>query len=284
MTVHVLIPVFNRLSMTRTVLEQLRQQSLDEPLTVTVVDDGSTDGTGEYLTTQADVKVLSGNGHLWWGGAIDLGLRQIVRVAAAEDWVLFVNNDTEIRPDFIRQLLTVARSHAPAAVGSVVRDIMPPHQLLSVGPCIDAKRFTVKDMGEDALADSVKEAVAVDALSGRGVLFPVAALRTAGGMRPRWLPQYLGDYELSLRVREGGWRLLVARDAVVYSHRDFGSSFRARSLRDRLFSVRSPTYLPAQMAFWWRANDPVGRLSLPLRLMAHFARRQVFRRPQEGRK
>jgi GT2 family glycosyltransferase len=272
MTVHALLPVFNRLQMTRTLLEQLRQQVLDEDLSITVVDDGSTDGTAEFLRSQDDVHVLTGDGNLWWGGAMDMGLRHILRTASPADWVLFVNNDTEIRPDFVRHLIDAAMKYAPAAVGSVVRDIIPPHRLLSVGPRVNAWRFAVGDVREvrNDVEYEKPGVSAVDVLSGRGVLFPVAALRRVNGMRPAWLPHYLADYELSLRVRKSGWRLLVSHTAVVYSSDEYGSSFRARSLRERMFSVRSPTYLPAQLRFWWEAAGVFGKLTFPFRIGALF--------------
>lgn len=276
MTVHVLIPVFNRLAMTRAMVDQLRSQILDEDLTITVIDDGSTDGTAEFLSDQPDVQTLKGDGNLWWGGAISLALRHVLPRATDHDCVIFVNNDTEIRPYFVQRLLDAARLHAPAAVGSVVRDIMPPHSLISVGPRVDPWRFMVEDVGERY--QSADEVVAVDALSGRGVIYPVAALKAAGGTRPSWLPQYLSDYELSLRVRGKGWRLFVAANAVVYSTKEFGSSYRPQSLHEKFFSVRSPTYLPAQVAFWWQASGLLGRVTLPIRLFFHFIKRQGWRR------
>jgi GT2 family glycosyltransferase len=201
-----------------------------------------------------------------------MGLRHILRTAASEDWVLFVNNDTEIRMDFVQHLLDAAIRYAPAAIGSVVRDTSPPHRLLSVGPLVNAWRFTVRDVRDARnVVEYEKPGISVvDALSGRGVLYPVAALRRVNGMRPAWLPHYLADYELSLRVRKSGWRLLVSHTAVVYSRDEYGSSFRARSLRERLFSVRSPTYLPAQLRFWWEAAGVMGKLTFPFRIGAAF--------------
>lgn len=270
MTVHVLMPVFNRLVFTTAMLGLLREQKADEPLSITVVDDGSTDGTSQYLGEQADVTVLQGNGHLWWGGAIDLGLRHVLATARDEDWVVFVNNDASIGNGFIQALLDAARKYAPAAVGSVLRDVQAPHKLVSIGPCIDAGSLSVRDVFDERLSQPAPLAsgvVGVDALSGRGVMYPVAALRTVKGMRAKWLPHYLADYELSLRVRSAGWRLIVSHDAVTYSDAEFGNLYRGGSWRERFFSVRSPSYLPAQIRFWWSASTALQKLSLPARLL-----------------
>lgn len=270
MTVHVLMPVFNRLAMTQSMLECLRAQQTYEPLSLIVIDDGSTDGTGEFLRSQADVTVLQGDGSLWWGGAIDLGLQHVLEKAMTDDWVLFVNNDTYIQPDFVQGLLNIARQHAPAAVGSAIRDLLPPHQLLSIGPSIDPWYFQVGDVFDTCgqRADASHEVVAVDALSGRGVLYPVAALRAVGGMRSRWLPHYLADYELAVRVRAAGWRLLVSPSVSVQSREDYGNTYRGATLLERLFLVRSPSYLPALIRFWWIASNGWGKFTLPWRLLA----------------
>lgn len=272
MTIHVVMPVFNRLAMTRAMLDCLRQQRTDEAICLIVVDDGSTDGTNEYLAAQSDVTVLHGDGSLWWGGAVDLALRHVFGIAAPGDWVLLANNDTSLGGGFVQGLLDVARRNVPAAIGSVIRHEQEPHRLLSIGACIDAWKLLITDRlalsdrnGDDAPADGVLK---VDALSGRGALFPVSELRAAGGMRSRWLPHYLADYELSLRLKSQGCQLLVAMDSAVYSTEEYGNAYQTSSLRGKLWSVRSPSYLPAVAVFWWEASNWSQRLTLPFRLLA----------------
>lgn len=268
MTVHVVIPVFNRLPMTQSLIRCLRRQAVDQPLHLLVVDDGSTDGTSAWLAAQTDIEILKGDGSLFWGGAVDLAVRHLENVAARHDWVLLMNNDTTVTPEFIQQLLDIAVESAPAAVGSTIRDRGNPARLLSIGVRIDAWRILTRDLLDDEIRkERLPRSLRVDALSGRGVLFPMASLIAAGGMRPRTLPHYLADYEVSLRVRAHGWRLLVTPTAAVYSDDDYGSRWRTNRLVEKLFSVRSPFYLPALAAFWWRASNWPQRLTLPIRLV-----------------
>ncbi|MDR7306027.1 glycosyltransferase family 2 protein [Rhodoferax saidenbachensis] len=267
MTVYAVVPVFNRLAMTQSLVVCLHKQILNQPLRMLVVNDGSSDGTAEWLAEQHDVEVLNGDGSLFWGGAVDLALRHLQAKATENDWVLLINNDTTVTEDFIQRLLDTALANAPAAVGSVIRDEADHARLLSIGAQVSAWRLLTRDFLDKAKIVPVSDVVMeVDALSGRGVLFPFAGLNAAGGMRPRVLPHYLADYEVSLRVRKRGWRLLVSTAAAVYSSEDYGNTRRQPSLRDQLFLVRSPLYLPALLVFWWEASNWLQRLTLPLRL------------------
>lgn len=268
MTVHVIVPVFNRLVMTQSLVACLRRQVLNHPLRILAVNDGSTDGTAKWLADQDDIEVLNGDGLLFWGGAVDLAVRHLQTKAAVEDWVLLMNNDTTVADDFVQRLLDTAQANAPAAVGSVIRDEADHARLLSIGARVDAWRLLTRDLLDKVESQLVSDsAVEVGALSGRGALFPIASLIAAGGMRPRALPHYLADYEVSLRVRKQGWRLLVSTAAAVYSDEDYGSTRRVLSWRDKLFSVRSPFYLPALLVFWWEASNWLQRLTLPPRML-----------------
>jgi N-acetylglucosaminyl-diphospho-decaprenol L-rhamnosyltransferase len=272
------MPVFNRLEHTRQMITCLRTQVLDQPLRIVVVDDGSSDGTAAFLAAQPDVVTLKGDGQLWWAGGIQVGLDDVFASGANDDWVLFVNNDTEIPPGFTQILVNEAKAHGQVAMGSIIRDIDLPNRVLSLGARIDAWRFLVSDWlkpGDAAPA----AARAVDALSGRGVLFPLAALRAVGGMRPRRLPHYFADYELSLRVRAAGWALLVSPRAAVYSREEYGNTYRPGSLRDRLLSPRSSSNVLALASFWWAASNWPQRLTMPLRVLLFVVFPQVRNKP-----
>lgn len=269
MTIYIVIPVFNRLAMTQSLVDCLRKQVVDTPMQMVVVDDGSTDGTDQWLARQDDIEVLRGDGNLFWGGAVDFAFRHLQARAGKGDWILLMNNDTLVAPSFVMTLLATARKHAPAAVGSVIRNEVPPHQLLSLGGTVNAWRLLTSDLlprEARAVEYSGADTLQVDVLSGRGVLFPWEGIVAAGGMRPRLLPHYFADYELSLRVRKKGWHLLVTPRAAVLSADDHGSARRSPSLREKLLSVRSPLYIPALATFWWEASNWTQRVTLPLRV------------------
>ncbi len=267
MTVHAIVPVYNRLPLTQSLVACLRKQVLNQPLSLLIINDSSTDGTAEWLAAQDDIEVLNGDGSLFWGGAVDLALKHLETNSNEEDWVLLMNNDTKVAEDFVQRLLSTAQMHAPAAVGSVIFDETNPHRMLCLGTHIDTWRLLSKDLLNEAVAlKQLDSILKVDVLSGRGVLFPLSALIAAGGMRPRVLPHYLADYDVSVRVRKLGYDLLVLPSAKVYSAEDFGSASRATSYRDKLFSVRSPFYLPAHCVFWWEVSGWLQRLTLPLRV------------------
>ena len=267
MSIHVVIPVFNRLAQTKALVECLRQQRLKATLRLLIVDDGSSDGTDQWLATQPDIQVLQGDGTLFWGGAVNLALRHLEQLGDSNDWVLLMNNDTTVQEDFVQFLFDAAQKHSPAVIGSVIRDEADHGRLLSIGARVDAWRLLTSDLlGNDVSGTERSDIVAVDALSGRGVLFPMASILASGGMRPQFLPHYLADYELSARVRKSGWNLFVLRTAAVYSSDDYGSTARAVSWREKLFSLRSPLYLPALLVFWWEASTWLQRLTLPVRL------------------
>jgi GT2 family glycosyltransferase len=186
----------------------------------------------------------------------------------SKDWVLLINNDTQFAVDFTQRLVDIARCQAPAVIGSIICNEAAPDQLLSIGAVIDTWRLRVRDkLTETRLRNLTNGLHSVDALSGRGTLYPLCAFRIAGTMKPLWLPHYFADYELSVRVGKAGFKLLVTEDAAILSADEFGNSYSPTGLRDKFFSIRSAYYLPAVMAFWWCTSSLLERLTLLPRLI-----------------
>ncbi len=121
MKIAVLITVFNRKEKTLRCLESVAETLPPDRsirLKVFLTDDGSSDGTAEALQGQSypfDLEILPADGSLYWNG----GMIHSWEAAIAEggwDGYLWLNNDTEVLPEFWQDLLAADR-YAPDTFG-----------------------------------------------------------------------------------------------------------------------------------------------------------------------
>lgn len=268
MTVFALVPVHNLLDDTKYVIECLRRQTCTS-LQIVVIDDGSTDGTGAFLMRQQDVIALKGDGSLWWAGATQRGLNYVLSKAANADYVLLINNDTTFGPDLVTTLLRVSREYGDAIVGSILRDADQPLIVHGLAPVVDVWGLRVWERYSTLPEDerrNLRPVYEVDALSGRGTLYPVKAFRISGGLRPRLLPHYYADYELAMRMKRHGFALLVSTEAVVYSRNRFSVQRECGSWFETYFGNRTHRNILQRAAFWSLVGTPLQRRTAILRM------------------
>ena len=109
----IVIPVHNKATLTRTCLNAL----LNEPdrrveREIVVVDDGSTDLTGELLASYGDrIRVVRNDPGKGFAGAISAGV-----AAATHPLMVFLNNDTIPRTGWLTALVRYAHAHPEAGV------------------------------------------------------------------------------------------------------------------------------------------------------------------------
>src|SRR5271154_2414321 len=119
MTVAAVIPHWNRRQLLETLLQSLGDQTraFDELI---VVDNGSTDDSAE-LAERAGARVLRMGRNLGFAAAVNRGIE-----AAGADWVVILNNDVVLDPDWLRILLAAAgRENAHFATGKILRESDP---------------------------------------------------------------------------------------------------------------------------------------------------------------
>jgi N-acetylglucosaminyl-diphospho-decaprenol L-rhamnosyltransferase len=244
-TVFCVVPVHNRLDVTRRCLDYLCVQDYPS-LQFVVIDDGSTDGTGEYLAQCGlpNLTTLNGDGNLWWGGAMHKGIAQVVKVATRSDYLLMLNDDVVIEEDYVSTLVAESISHEGSVIGSAQK-IKGTGALLSCGCKIDYWGMRIQPV--DAL--STRENV--DALPGRGVLYPMPAVLSAGNINIKAFPHYLGDLEYSARIKEKGWKIFISSNADVYTSAvNSDESLRRQGLKQEYFSFRSKNSLLQRLWFF----------------------------------
>lgn len=214
--IFIVIPVFNRWNYTRECLLSLRKQDYDN-YKIIIVDDGSTDGTSDYLKKDfPEVITIPGDGNLWWTAATNLGVDFAIRnkVLNEENFVLTLNNDTLVPSNFLTNILS---GYYKA-----------PKQSLIGATAINAKNGEVYYRGEKIkwfleastfFSDKAQKPnnglQEVTVFPGRGLLIPVNVFEKIGLFDAKNFPHYAADYDFSLRSTKAGFGLYCSWDAVV---------------------------------------------------------------------
>ena len=108
----IVIPVYNGLSYTKKCLEDLRATVRDIEHEIVIVDDGSTDGTQEYLQSlEAPVRVFFNTRRAGVAVPCNIGAE-----AARGELLCFLNNDMEFAPGWIEPLLRAHRELPHAGI------------------------------------------------------------------------------------------------------------------------------------------------------------------------
>lgn len=263
MRVFVLLPVHNRWSFTRQFLESLADQELasETSVTVVVIDDGSTDGTGTELARFPDVHVLSGNGTLWWAGSISEGLQWVLPQLTDRDLVYFANNDTILEPLHLATITQAMVDSGADLVGSVSFEIWPDghRNPVTTAFTIDREHLDVVNIRPEEL-----EVAHIDALAGRGLLVSPSAAR-ALRFQPQRIPQHFADIAATVDLISQGFTAVVEPNATAVQLERAGSSVELKPTVASMLNKKSALYLPALTAFWWDQLTPLQRVTLAWR-------------------
>lgn len=109
MEVSVVIPNFNGLAYLEGVLSSLERQSMKN-FEVILVDNGSTDGSCAFVASQYSwVHIIELSENFGFSRAVNEGIK-----AARAPYVLLLNNDTEVEPDFLKEMTEGIQRHKKA--------------------------------------------------------------------------------------------------------------------------------------------------------------------------
>lgn len=234
---------WNGAALTRACLRALEHVRHDGALDVVVVDNGSDDPSAiAALATPAHVRVLRLPRNVGFGAGSNAGIR--VAFESGTDWIWLLNNDAEPEPAALDAML--AEGQADAAIGAVGCTL---DESAPGGP-----RTLVHGGGRVSFASGLPRhhhspvpIERVDYLCAASMLVRRAALERAGMFDERFF-LYWEDVDLCFRLRAAGFRLAVARDAVV-RHRAHASQALASPGWDRHFTRSSALFFRKHATF-----------------------------------
>jgi N-acetylglucosaminyl-diphospho-decaprenol L-rhamnosyltransferase len=246
--VAVVIPSLDAREVLGEALESLARQTL--PPRVTVVDNGSSDGTAEMVSSRfADVTLVRNEENAGFGRAINS-----VALGLDADALVLVNNDVICGERFIERIVAPLATGADMVAG-VLTHSAKPDRIDSAGIELDTTLRAWDYFGERPVAELQRDTPAPLGPCGGAAAYRLDAFRRLGGF-DETLFAYWEDVELAIRMREAGSSCALAHDALA-EHRH-SATFGARSRRQTALDAFGRGYLLGKYAPWRRR--PAGRL------------------------
>ncbi len=206
----IIMPAWNKVEFTIRCVQSVVENTPDIYEFI-AVDNASADDTPRFLASlEGNVKVITNDENLGFIEACVIG------AAAAEgEYLVWLNNDTEVRPGWLEALIDYADAHPEVgAVGSKL--IYPDGRLQEAGGIIfsDATGWNYGKF-QDADAGQYNFVRDVDYCSGAVLLIRRTAWDQVGGLDRFFKPAYYEDTDLCFSLRAAGWRVVYQPASVV---------------------------------------------------------------------
>lgn len=252
-TIAIVIPVFNRKNITIEGLTNINeaitfyQQESKNVFTfkIVVVDDGSTDGTSDWIqSNRPDVVCLKGDGSLWWSGSINMGAKYAIESLNATN-VLFWNDDTLCAKEYFYELEKVVINNNKLLESILVSKIFwlgnEEKQLFNFGCYFNPKNGKKTIIGLNK-KDIYNEIIPVDWSGGMGTLIPASVLVEVNYLDAQNFPQYDGDIDFFLRAKKKKYKTYAIPTLHIFNNPETTGMHNQKSLKDLpaiLTSLRS---------------------------------------------
>ncbi|WP_159017381.1 glycosyltransferase [Cognatiluteimonas profundi] len=203
--VSIVVPVYNQLPFTLACIDALLNHDSRYSFEVLVGDDGSTDATAEALSV-----AIPGVRHI--RHASNLGFvrncNETARQASGR-YVLFLNNDTQVLPHWLDELIDVLE--ADPGIGLAGSKLIYADGLLQECGAIVWRDGSAWNHGR--LADPRRPEFCylrdADYVSGASIALRRSLWEELGGFDELFVPAYAEDADLAFRVRDRGLRTVV---------------------------------------------------------------------------
>lgn len=245
--IHVIIAVYNRLELTLKCLDSLKIQNNFKDLNIIIVDDGSTDGTNEFLRENyQNITILNGNGNLFSAGCFELGIEYVLKICKTKDWILLVSNDSELDKNAIVELVKFSEKKSRQILtGALTINALDRSTIIRSGAIIKSWFFNFTEHAFDGLSINDKQnlqSTEVDFLPGRCLLHPVEMFKIVGNYNSKKFKHYGNDEEFAVRSKKLGYSSWLCVSSLTYVRPNdeiIRKGFNFRYLIHFFFSERS---------------------------------------------
>lgn len=229
--IYVVTASHNRKKTTSEFAHQLACQR-DVDIKLVLVDDGSTDGTGDAVKQiLPDAVVIRGNGNLWWGGALNEAYKWLVKNAGLNSYVMFSNDDVLFPEDYLLKMSTIlAKKNKTLVSGYGIGDVTK--KVVDCPIVWDYSKFEGRK-----ITDCNQHP---NCVSTRSLMFRLEDMKDIGGFHPFLLPHYASDYEWTMRAAQKGYEI-ISDESLEYTvcEETTGYRYRKNTSLKQIFSKKS---------------------------------------------
>jgi GT2 family glycosyltransferase len=193
-------------------------QAIDYPaVKIIVVENGSGDDSAEVIRAAfPEVTLLEQNINYGYAGGNNIGMQYAKTLGV--DYVLLLNNDVEVKPDFLSQMMPVAEQHRfVGIIGPTIYYFAHPEKIWSAGGSVDWIRGITRMMGlnEQEVGQFGVKPRPVEWITGCALLIKMAVIEQIGGLDERFFAYY-EEAEFCLRARRAGWGVIHVPTAKIW--------------------------------------------------------------------
>lgn len=209
----ILMTCHNRRETTLRCLRSLVGQTFFRGDGLFLVDDGSSDGTGQAVREMVpDAHVLAGDGTLYWNGGMRRAWQEAKSGKRPFDHYLWLNDDVVLAQGALEALVRDADAAAgldgAVIVAAATRE--PGGETITYG---GHRRLNARRPLRLTLVAPEGRPLPIDTISGNIVLVSAAAERRLGNLSPVFTHIY-GDLDYGLRAQAAGIPIVLASDVA----------------------------------------------------------------------
>ncbi|SEJ06297.1 glycosyltransferase [Frateuria terrea] len=265
--VSIVIPVHGKLAYTLACLRSLARHGAKASFETIVVDDASPDDSASVLTQVEGLRLLRNERNVGFVDSCNAGA-----AAARGEFLLFLNNDTQVTPGWLDALLACFTQRPDCGMAGP-RLVYPDGRLQEAGglvfadgSCWNTGRFEARN------APAYQYRRRTDYVTGAAMLLRREVFQRVGGFDVRYRPAYYEDTDLAFAVRDLGLEVYYEPASTVIhcegitSGTDLATGTkRHQAINQATFAtkwatqltVQPPPSTPLDRAIRWRSRGRV---------------------------